>query len=70
MTNTTNTFDVVFNSEDASNSKGFKKSQVSCALYISANNGSNTGYFGDYKGGTVSIVCNETSETVYSEEVR
>ena len=27
-------------------------------------------YFADYKDGTVSIVCNETGEIVYHEEVK
>ncbi len=38
--------------------------------YIRENNGTNNSYFRDYKGGTVSIVCNQTGETVYEEMVR
>lgn len=38
--------------------------------YINQYNGTNDSYFADYKGGIVSIVCNETEEEVYSEEVK
>lgn len=64
------TYDVVFNDENDSNSKGFKSSIEDCKKYIELNNGSNDSYFADYKGGVVSVVCNETGETVYSEEIR
>lgn len=64
------TYDVVFNNENDSNSKGFKSSIEDCKKYIEMNNGSNDSYFADYKGGIVSVVCNETGEEVYSEEVR
>ena len=64
------TYDVVFNNENDSNSKGFKSSIEDCKKYIELNNGSNDSYFADYKGGVVSVVCNETGETVYSEEIR
>lgn len=64
------TYDVVFNNENDSNSKGFKSSIEECKKYIELNNGSNDSYFADYNGGIVSVVCNETGEEVYSEEVR
>ena len=37
---------------------------------IKSNNGTNNSYFADYKGGTVSVVCNQDGETVYEEEVK
>lgn len=64
------TYDVVFNDDYDSNSKGFRESVDYCKRYISNYNGTNESYFEDYKGGTVSIVCNETGETVYEEEVK
>ena len=64
------TYDVVFNDENDSNSKGFKSSLEECKKYIELNNGSNDSYFADYKGGIVSVVCNETGEEVYSEIVK
>ncbi len=66
------TYDVVFNDENDSNSKGFKSSIEDCMKYIKANNDTSNpySYFADYKGGVVSVVCNETGETVYSEEIR
>lgn len=63
------TFDVVFNDEIASDCKGFHESYEYCKRYIDQYNGTAESYFGDYKGGTVSIVCNETGEEVYSEEI-
>ena len=66
----TYTYDVHFNDEYDSNNKGMTESLEYCKEYIRQNNGTNNSYFEDYKGGTVSIVCNETGETVYEEEVR
>lgn len=64
------TYDVHFNDSTDGNSKGFNADFDYCKNYIELNNGTNHSYFEDYKGGTVSIVCNETGETVYEEEVR
>ena len=64
------TYDVHFNDESGSNNKGFSQSYDYCKTYIEAFNGTSESYFEDYKGGIVSIVCNETGETVYEEEVR
>lgn len=64
------TYDVHFNDENDSNSKGYKTDYDYCKEYIDRNNGTDNGYFADYKGGTVSIVCNETGETVYEEDIR
>ena len=64
------TYDVHFNDSNDSSNKGFNESFVYCKNYIEAYNGTDESYFEDYKGGTVSIVCNETGEEVYSEEIR
>ncbi len=64
------TYDVVFNDEEDSNSKGFSESINFCRDYIKSNNGTNESYFADYKNGTVSIVCNETGEEVHSETIK
>uniref|UniRef100_A0AB33J393 Phage protein n=1 Tax=Prevotella sp. GTC17254 TaxID=3236794 RepID=A0AB33J393_9BACT len=64
------TYDLIFDSDTSSNDEGFKSSFQYCLDYIKMNNGTNWGYFKDYKGGCVSIVCNETGTTVYQEEVR
>lgn len=68
--NTELTYDIYFNDEYDSNNKGMSASFEDCKEYIRQNNGTNHSYFADYKGGTVSVVCNETGETVYEEEVR
>ena len=64
------TFDVVFNDNNDSNSKGFHDTAAYCYMYIQRYNSTNESYFEDYKGGTVQIVCNETGDVVYEEEVR
>jgi len=64
------TYDVHFNDSEDSVSKGFEETLEYCKDYIDMNNGTNISYFEDFKGGTVSIVCNETGETVYEEEVK
>ena len=62
-------YDIVFNNEDNSNNKGFETTIDDCKSYIKQFNGTNESYFEDYKGGTVSIFCNETEETVFETEV-
>lgn len=64
------TYDVVFNDDNDTNSKGFRESIEYCKNYIKMCNGTNDSYFADYKGGVVSIVCNETDEEVYNEVIR
>lgn len=68
--NSKHTYDVVFNDSENSNSKGFHESIDYCKRYIKGYNGTKESYFEDYQGGTVSVVCNETGETVYEEEVK
>ena len=63
------TYDVHFNDNSSSNSKGFKVSLKAAKAYITHNNGTNNSHFADYKGGVVSVVCNETDETVFETEV-
>ena len=53
----------------APTTKGGKRA-TGIVRIISRCNGTNEGYFEDYKGGIVSIVCNETGEEVYSERVK
>ena len=64
------TYDVVFQSNTSSMDKGMNTTYRECLQWIKAWNGSNYSYFEDYKGGWVTIVCWETGETVYEEEVR
>ncbi len=68
--NTNYTYDIHFNDEYDSNNKGMAVSYDEAMDYIKMNNGTSESYFTDYKGGVVSIVCNETGVTVYEEEVR
>jgi len=70
MNQTNLTYDVHFNNGENSNNKGFAMSVEECRNYISQKNGSDTSYFKDYKGGSVSIICNETGNTVHSESVK
>ena len=64
------TYDVHFNDSTSSNSKGFEASIEEVKFYIKRYNGTTESYFADYKGGVVSVVCNQTGETVYEEEIR
>jgi len=68
--NSINTYDIVFNNSEHSNNKGFKESLDYCKNYIAQNNGTNNSYFAEYKGGTVSIICNDTQETIFEIEVK
>ena len=62
------TYDVHFNDSENSNNKGFKESLDYCKDYIETHNGTNHGYFADYKGGSVSIVCSD-GETVFETPI-
>lgn len=64
------TYDVHFDDENNSNCKGWAISLAECKDYIGSYNGTNESYFADYKGGTVSIYCNELAETVYETEIK
>ncbi len=64
------TFDIFFNDDNNSNNKGFQFSLDEAKNYIQTNNGTNESYFQDYKGGIVSIVCNETEEVIHEEQVK
>lgn len=64
------TYDIVFNDDTDSNNVGGNYTLQEAKDYIEMNNGTDWGYFKDYKGGTVSIYCKETDEEVYSETVR
>lgn len=66
---TTQTFDITFNDNENSNNKGFALTLDDAKAYIERYNGTNESYFADYKGGTVSIFCNETEENIYETKV-
>ena len=63
------TYDVEFENSYSSDNEGFEKSKEECMDYIKKYNGTGHSYFGEYRGGTVSVVCNETDETVYKEDI-
>jgi hypothetical protein len=64
------TYDVHFNEGDYSNSKGFEMTLKEAKSYIKIHNGTNFSYFSDYKGGIISVVCNQNGKTVYQEIVK
>ena len=64
------TYDVHFDDENNSNCKGWNVSFSECKNYIDSYNGTNESYFADYKGGTVSIYCNELDKIVYETEIK
>lgn len=57
---TLKTYDIQFSDSTEANNKGFKFTLKDAENWIK--NNLNTSYFSDYKGGTVSIICNETGE--------
>lgn len=63
------TYDVFFSDDENNNNKGWHESLDYCREYIAKENGTNHSYFADYKGGFVSIVRNETGETVFEEAI-
>lgn len=63
------TYDIYFNDSGSTNNKGFRMTIQEAIDYVRAHNGSDHSYFADYKGGIVSVVCNETGETVYEEQI-
>ena len=63
-------FDVHFDNDTMSDSKGFNTTYEYCKDYIEKYNGSNESYFEDYKGGIVSIYDVTADEVVYWVEVR
>ena len=65
------TYDVIFNDELDSNSMGFKVTKDEAIDYIQTWNGTDHGYFKDYKGGIVEVRENNSdNEAVYFEEVK
>ena len=64
--NTQHTYDVIFNDDNSSNRKGWHETFEYCKNYIESNNGTNNSYFADYKGGHVSIYCNEIDQVVWT----
>ena len=63
-------YDVVFNDDENSNSKGFELSKEDAISYVKSNNGTSESYFADYKGGLVQVVSNTNQEVVFEEEVK
>jgi hypothetical protein len=63
------TYDVVFNDDSSSNSKGFTMSRQDALDYIKNNNGTNNSYFADYKEGVVQVVENQSGDVVHEEVV-
>ena len=61
------TYDVHFDDDNSSNSKGWKLSKKECIDWIESNIGTDWSYFADYKGGVVSVVCNENGNVVYQK---
>ena len=64
------TYDIQFDDDNNTMNEGFAFSLEEAKDYIKTNNGSNSGYFGSFKSGIVSIYCRETGECVYEEEIR
>lgn len=64
------TYDVIFDDDESSASKGFEQTYDECKAYIEKHNGADGYYFENFKSGVVSIRCNETNEVVYQEDIK
>lgn len=64
MKNEELTYDVIFNDDSNSNSVGIHGSIDDCMSWIDSHDGDLSTYFGDYSGGSVSIVSDNTSEVI------
>ena len=64
------TYDVCFDDDNSSNDEGWYETYEYCKNYIEMYNGTNESYFQDYKGGLVSIYCNETGKTKKKKKVK
>lgn len=64
------TYDVVFEDSEKGDSEGFHASLEYCHNYIDMWNGTDHSYFPDYKRGAVQIICNETGDVVYEEDIK
>jgi hypothetical protein len=62
----TKTYDIHFNDSESSNSMGVTLSLEEAVEYAKSGK---CVYRSMYKGGTVSVVCNETEETVFSQGI-
>ena len=65
-----NTYDVVFNDDEQSDSKGFRYSLKEAKSYVKTYNGSCESYFKSYRGGTVAIKCNEDGIMVFEAKIK
>lgn len=63
------TYDVHFNDANDSNSKGFTLSQEEAIEKANDMLLTRDSYVEDYVGGTISVVCNETGETVWEKAI-
>ena len=63
------TYDIYFEDDQDSNNSGFELTLDHAINYVHMFNGSDKGYFHDYKGGTVQVVCNQTGEVAHEEVI-
>lgn len=61
------TYDIEFNDDNDTNSKGFELSRKECEDWIRSNRDDE--YFHMYAGGTVSVRCNQSGDVVFEENI-
>ncbi len=67
---TNQTFDILFNDENNSNSKGFSLTAEQAIEKANQMLISNESYVSDYTDGTISVVCNETGATIWEKDIK
>ena len=65
----TPTYDVEFNDDESTDIHGMRTTKSEARWYIQRYNGTDLGFFADYKSGDVCVVCRQTGETFYHEAI-
>lgn len=63
------TYDIHFNDSESSNNNGFSMEKQEAIDYVERVLNMRSSYVSDYAGGYISVVCNETGETVFEKEI-
>lgn len=63
------TYDIYLSDEGNSNNKGFSLSLEAAIDKVFDMLQTKDSYINDYKGGTISVVCNETEDVVWAKEI-
>lgn len=63
------TYDIYFNDSENSSNKGFSLTKEEAISYAERLLVTGDSYVSDYKGGVISVECNETGDTVWERAI-